>query len=227
MGKAKRCRAVVIGASVAALGAAGPCPAANAAAAHAPGAHAPRTAAARKHASRHRSPRPTTARGPYVYEIEISGEIRAEKPNASCAGSGIMFSDVTLESPESPAAYALTKRAPSYWTRRVTITAAPTTTITMPWFGPRETREAEQHGIATGSHNYQATTTAARICAATTPNAALGGIAAGMATWRLPRAASSIAALLTQPPTSLSFREIMVAFEIQPDGSVPAFKPFS
>jgi hypothetical protein len=158
--------------------------------------------------------------------IEISGEIRAEKPNASCAGSSIVFSGVTLESPESPAAYALTERAPSYWTRRVTITAAPTTTITMPWFGAQETREAEQHGVATSSHGYRATTTAARICAATTPNAALGGIAAGLATWRLPRAVGSVAALLAQPPTSLSFREIMVAFEIQPNGAVPTFAPF-
>ncbi len=225
MSKAKRCRSVVIGASVAALGAAGPCPTATAASSAPP---APRAGVAHEHAHRHRPQRPATApHGPYVYVIEISGEIRAGNPNASCAGSSIVFSGVTLESPESPAAYALTKRAPSYWTRRVTITAAPTTTITMPWFGAQETREAEQHGVATSSHGYRATTTAARICAATTPNAALGGIAAGLATWRLPRAASSVAALLAQPPMSLSFRELMVAFEVQPNGSVPTFAPFT
>jgi hypothetical protein len=221
MGKAKRCRSVVIGASVAALGATGACPAANAEG-NATNARAPRAAETREHST----PRRHVERhhGPHVYKVTVGAEIRAEAPNASCAGSSIKFSRLAFTMSESPAAEALSERDPSFWRGRFTVTAGPATTITVPWSSPAETREAEEHGGAIpNGHGAWATAPAARVCAATTPGASLGSIGEGVVTWRLPAPVTSVAALLAQPPTSATFNEVMVAFAIQPNGSIPAF----
>jgi hypothetical protein len=223
MNKAKRCRSVILGASVAALGTTAACPAANAERSGGPvPASAPRAATVREHAT----PKRHVARhhGAYVYRVLVGGEIRSEAPNASCAGDSIRFTRVTFTMGESPAAEALSERDPSFWRGRFTVTAGPATTITMPWNSPAETREAEEHGGAVpNGHGTWATAPAARVCAATTPGASLGSIGEGLVAWSLPAPVTSVAALLAHAPTNATFNELMVAFSIQPDGSVPAF----
>lgn len=223
MGKAKRCRSIVLSASVAALGTTAACPAANAEGSGGPvPASAPRAAAVREHATPKRHV--ARHRGAYVYEVAVGGELRSEAPNTSCAGNSIRFTRLTFKMSESPAADALSERDPSFWRDRFTVTAGPATTITMPWNSPQETREAEEHnGVIQNGHGTWATAPAARVCAATSPDAALGSVGEGIVTWRLPAPVTSVAALLAQSPTSATFNELMVAFSIQPDGSVPAF----
>jgi hypothetical protein len=159
-----------------------------------------------------------------VYRVAIGGEIREERPNTACAGNRIRLSNVTLAAPGTKITEALFYRHESSWGGRGTITTSPATTITMPWNSPQETREAEQHaGTIPNPRGTSATAPAARICAATTPNAALGSVGEGVVTWRLARPATSVAALLAQAPANVNLNELMVAFAIQPDGSVPAF----
>lgn len=216
MGKAKRCRTVVIGVG-AALAAAPACPASAAPVA----AHAPQGAHVKHHATQHPA---NTPHGPYVYKVAIGGEIHEERPNTACAGNRIRLSNVTLAAPETRITEALFYRHESSWGGQGTITTSPATTITMPWNSPQETREAEQHGgTIPNPHGAPATAPAARICAATAPNAALGSVGEGVVTWRLTRPATSVAALLAQAPANVNLNELMVAFAIQPDGGVPAF----
>ena len=135
--------------------------------------------------------------------------------------------------PETSAATALFYRNESFWGKRVTITAGPTAKVTISWTPPAERREAEAEATA---HNgeirnprlwgQEDTGLAGTVCAATTPNAALGDIGEGEVTWRLPRPVTSVAALLAQPATSVYTNEYMLVFEILPDGTVPNFAPY-
>jgi len=230
MNTAKRCRTVVLGASVAALGVAGACTDANAAS----DAHAPRAVAAHARAKPRRRPRPRAApHAPYVYAIHVGGEINVERADVQCSGSSIKFTRSSLVMPETSAATALFYRNESSWGKRVTITAGPATKITISWTPPAERREAEAEANA---HNgeirnprlqgQEDTGLASTVCAATAPNAGLGDIGEGEVTWRLPRPVTSLAALLAQPATSVYTNEYMLVFEILPDGSVPNFAAF-
>jgi len=233
---AKRCRTVVLGASVAALSAAGACPNANAAGEAAPAAHAPRGVVAHARRKPRRRPRPRTApapHGPYVYTIHVGGEINVEKADVQCSGSSIKFTRSSLVMPETSAATTLFYRNESSWGKRVTITAGPATKITISWTPPAERREAEAEANA---HNgeirnprlqgQEDTGIAGTVCAATSPNAGLGDIGEGEVTWRLPRPVTSLAALLALPATSVYTNEYMLVFEVLPDGSVPDFTAF-
>lgn len=227
MGKAKRCRAVVLGASVAALGAAGACPATSAASTQ-PTTRSRQGVVAPVHRKRrHRKavPQARVHHGPYLYEVLVGGEVRLEKPNAACMGSSIKFTGVTLKMPESALARALASRnEAAFWGRRATITAGPASTITMPWSSAQETREAEENGgMVPHPRNVWASAPAARICAATAPNGALGSIGEGVVTWRLAQPVNTLSSLLAHAPAVAVFNELMVSFAIQPDGSVPAF----
>jgi hypothetical protein len=236
MGKAKRCKTVILGASVAALGAAGSCPAANAANKAAPSLHASRAVGAHAHAKPRRRVQPKTApHGPYVYKVTIGGEINVEKANAQCSGSSIRLTDVKLVMPETRVTEDLFYRNESFWGGRATITVGPAARITASsWTPPAERREAEAEANA---HNgailnprlqgQKTTGLAGTVCAATAPNAALGDIGEGEVTWRLPRPITSVAALIAQPATSVYTNEYMLAFEIFPDGTVPSFTPFN
>jgi hypothetical protein len=236
MGRAKRCRSVVLGTSVAALGAVGGCPAASAANTESVAAHPPVGVVARSHPKRrhHRVvPRPSTHHGPYVYAIHVGGEINVEKADVQCSGSSIKFTRSSLVMPETSAATTLFYRNESSWGKRVTLTAGPATTLTISWTPPAERREAEAEANA---HNgeirnprlqgQEDTGLASTVCAATAPNAGLGDIGEGEVTWRLPRPVTSLAALLAQPATSVYTNEYMLVFEILPDGSVPSFTAF-
>ncbi len=91
MGKARRCRAVVIGASVAALGAMSACSTASAVNSESPGSHGPvegaasgRATVARKH-GRHRAHHAE----PFVYKLTVSLTSSEETP--SCVGQNAVF----------------------------------------------------------------------------------------------------------------------------------------
>jgi len=73
------------------------------------------------------------------------------------------------------------------------------------------------------SANLTGTAPAASVCAATTPNAALGSVGRAMVTWRLTAPVRSVAELVAQPPTNIYPSEYMLAFQILPSGAVPAF----
>jgi hypothetical protein len=238
MGKAKRCRAVAISASVAAISAATACQAADAASEAAPTAHAPRAAATREHARPHRrrspAPTPTTHHGDYVYTVVI-GETEADEntPNMTCTAAGMRITGLGTFA-ESPDATALWERTPSAWKRTYAITTGPATTVTVSWTPPSERREAEEESDA---HNgfilnkrlwgKPDTTLASTICAATSPGAVVGEVGEALATWVLPAPARSAAALMAMPPTNVSPNELRIAFEVLPNGSVPAFQPLS
>jgi len=136
MGKAKRCRSVVLSASVAALGATGACSAAGAAPEHEPAASKPAAIHRRHHQHQHQQ-RPSrapvgTPRGGYAYEVYAEGQISAQRPNASCAGSAIRLVRLTLFG-ESANTGALWQREPGQWERPYTVTTGPATTFTLPW----------------------------------------------------------------------------------------------
>lgn len=224
MGKAKRCRSVVLSASVAALGATGACPAA--------GATPERDSAARKPATVHRHhqhhQRPSrapvgTPRGGYVYAVYAEGQVSTQHPNTSCAGATIKLARLALFA-EDANAVALWGRNPQQWERPYTVTTGPATTFTLWWTTEAENREAEENGGKIAhSANLTGTAPAANVCAATTPNAALGGVGRVTITWRLAAPARSVAALVAQPPTNIDPSEYMLAFQILPSGAVPAF----
>jgi hypothetical protein len=232
MGKAKRCRAVAISASVAAISAATACQAADAASEAASTAHAPRAADKREHAGSHRRRKPSPQHGPYVYTVVI-GETEADEntPNMTCTAAGMRITGVGTFA-ESPDATALWERTPAAWKRLYAITTGPATTVTVGWTPPSERREAEEESDA---HNgfilnprlwsKPETTLASTICAATTPGAVVGEVGEALATWVLPAPASSAAALMATPPTNVSPNELRIAFEVLPGGSVPAFAP--
>jgi len=60
------------------------------------------------------------------------------------------------------------------------------------------------------SRGLTSTTLASSVCAPTTPNTAIGSVGEGVVTWRLPRPARSVAALVAQPPTSVNLNELVV-----------------
>ncbi|HUN79778.1 MAG TPA: hypothetical protein VMU32_12700 [Solirubrobacteraceae bacterium] len=205
-------------ASFAAMSAAGACPAANA-------TSNPTTSpqAAGKHHAPQRRPA-TSRRGPYVYAVTIGGEISTQRPNARCSSNAIRLTSIALRMSESRAAEALANRDPSFWTKRVTITLGAATAVTMPWNSAEETREAEEHeGAIPNGRETWATAPAGRICAATTPDAVLGSVGEGVITWRLHTPVNTVAALLSNAPATFVVNELMAAFAVQPNGTVPRF----
>jgi hypothetical protein len=229
----KRAFSAVLGTSAAALSAAGACPPADAAAAHAPTAPKP-AMTVRHERSRHSSPKPTLRKGDYVYKVFIGGTKAPEgKPNVACSGSSMRLTGITTY-PDSNDASALWERTPAAWKKRNTITTGPATTITVSWLPAAEQREAEEEAA---THNGSVlnprlsgqpdSALTSAVCAATSPGASVGDIGEGLATWVLPAPARSAAALMATPPTNIYPNEYSVAFEVLPNGSVPAFSPYS
>ncbi len=214
MGKAKRCRAIMVGASVAALGATGACPAAHATNEHS--AHAQRPVVAHDRGRHSHRPATTAPPGGYVYEVDAEGETSVNDANAVCSGSQIRVSGLTLSS-EGPDegvtkppvvarnSFELWTKNPAAWERLNTVTMGPQTTITY------------QHD----------TTTASSMCAATTPDANVASIGRATVTWRLPTPVDSLASLLAQVPASVILGEYIASFEILPNGTVPTFTPYN
>jgi hypothetical protein len=243
MGRARRCRAVVLGASVAALGATGAGggealarPAANAASA--PGSHGPRATVAHKHAVLRRHPRhkaaPTPARrsGKYVYEGVIGNTVATEnEPNMACTGAGARLTRIAFAELNGPGSFKIWAQHPAAFNKTYTLTATPTTTITVSWTPPAERREAEEEAA---THNGEVrnphlqgqndTTTVGKVCAAAPrPDAAIAEIGEATVTWELPAPVTSLAALTRHAPTNITPNEYSVSFEVQPDGTVPPF----
>jgi hypothetical protein len=233
----KRAFSAVMGTSAAALSAAGACPPANAAPKHAPTTPKPTTVRhERRHARPHRRPtsKPTIRHGDYVYKVAIGNTVATEgKPNTACSAAGMRITGLGTF-PESNNATALWERTPAAWKRHYTITTGPATTITVSWLPAAEQREAEEEATAhNGSvlnprlwgQSDSALTSA--VCAATSPGAAVAEIGEALATWVLPAPARSAAALMATPPTNIYPNEYSAAFEVRPDGSVPAFAPLA
>src|ERR1700691_2476413 len=229
MGRARRCRSVVFSASVVALGATGACPAANAANDGAPSAHNPRATVARKRAvpprHRHHSQKPVGPQGAYVYEATVEAEVNANEANARCVTGTMKLIGVGL-SPEGPdESYTrppkvarnsndLWDQNPAPWEGLHTITTGPSTTLTLQWTPPAERREAEEESQRNNGEvgdprlrGQEDTGLATTVCAATAPDAGVLSIGKGLATWRLPRAVTSLHALLSQPVTSIVVSE--------------------
>lgn len=243
MGKAKRCRTVIFGASVAALGATGACPA-HATTATPATPHGAHVAPRHKHQAKpinHVSP----AHGPYVYEASIEAEVSMHAANMRCAGGTLKVVGVGLSAEGPDESYTrppkiarnsgdLWDQHPAAWEGPHTITAGPATTLTMHWTPPAERAAVEAESARNngelrdprlrGQEDTALTTT---ICAATAPNAGVVSIGRGLATWRLPHTVTSLHALLSQPVTSIVADEYITSgIEILPNGSVPAFAPY-
>ncbi len=221
----KRAMSAVMGSGVAALSVAA-CPPANASeSSHA----APSKQAAVRH-ERTRSRRPHARpphNGDYVYKVTISGEISNTRANTACSGSSLKIVGVTTY-PESRSTTALWERSTATWRQHFTITSGPATTITVPYTTPAELAEAEAHdGNAPNSPSVTGTASASRVCAAAAPNAGVASVGEGIVTWRLPKPAKGVAALLSQPPTNIDLNKLAMAFTIQPGGAVTVSGPYS
>jgi hypothetical protein len=236
MGKARRCRSVVLGASVAALGATGACPTANAASS--PGSHGPRTVVARKHMVLRRHPRhkavpsPASRHGKYVYEAVIGNtEATENEPNMACAGAGARLTRIAFAELNGPGSFKIWAQHPAAFNKTYTLTVTPTTTITVSWTPPAERREAEEEAAHSNGNvsnprlqGQDDTATISTVCAAASrPGAAIAEIGEATATWELPAPVTSLAALTRQAPTNITPNECIVAFEVLPNGTVPPF----
>jgi hypothetical protein len=243
MGKAKRCRTVVIGMG-AALATTSACPQAHAASASPatpPGAH---VAARHKHHAKptdHASP----AHGPYIYEASIEAEVSTHDANMRCNGGTLKLVGVGLSAEGPDESYTrppkvarnsndLWEQHPAAWEGPHTITAGPGTTLTMHWMPPSERQAAEAESARNNGEirdprlqGQEDTALTTAVCAATAPNAGVASIGRGLATWRLPHPVMSVRALLSQPVTSIVADEYITSgIEILPNGSVPAFAPY-
>lgn len=221
MGKTKRCRAVVLGAGVAALGAtgAGSCTAANAAS-----AHAPTSQSTVRHARPHRH-------GRYVYEATIGNTVATQnEPNMACTGAGgARLTRIAFAELNGPGSSKIWARHPAAFNKTYTLTATPTTTITVNWTPPAERREAEE-AARTGNvsnprlQGQENTTTVGTVCAAAPrPGANIAEIGQATATWELSAPVTSLAALTRHAPTSITPNEYSAVFEVLPNGTVPPF----
>jgi hypothetical protein len=178
-------------------------------------------------------PKPTLRNGSYVYTVVIGNTVAtAGKPNVACSGSSMRLTGIATF-PESKNATALWERTPTAWKRRYTITTGPATTITVSWLPAAEQREAEEEAAHNGSvrnprlWGQENTTPTSAVCAATSPGAVVGEIGEALATWVLPAPARSAAALMATPPTNIYPNEYSAAFEVLPNGTVPAFAPMN
>lgn len=235
MGKTRRCRAVVLGASVAALGATGACPAANAAKAQGavPAPRSQKPARLHHHAPKRRA-RPVTTphHGDYVYEVSIEGELSFTKANMTCSGLTLKLTGVT-GFPATNNASALWYKRPEGWNRVYTITTGPATTITVPYTTPAELTEAEERHErgepAEPRHprNLTGTALTSQLCADARPNAGVGSQGGGVATWRLPQPAVTAAALMSQTPTNIDLSKLGMSFNIKPNGTITVNGPYS
>jgi hypothetical protein len=236
MGKARRCRSVVFGASVVALGATGACPAANAASA--PGSHGPRAAVAHKHAPprRHRRhkavPSPASRHGKYVYKGVIGNTVAtANEPNMACTGDGgARLTRIAFAELNGPGSFKIWAQHPAAFNKTYTLKATPTTAITVNWMPASKQREAEEEAAHTGNvsnprlQGQNDTTTVSAVCAAAPrPGANIAEIGEATATWELPAPVTSLAELTRYAPTSITPNEYSAVFEVLPNGTVPPF----
>jgi hypothetical protein len=240
MGKARRCRSVVLGASVAVLGTVSACPPTNAASTEATGSHAPRATIARRHAEHHQrhaaAPIPAAHPGKYVYEVSAEGEVNVEHPNTSCSGTTLKLAGMALsaEGPGPRNSNQLWQQNPAAWERPYTVTTGATTTITMDWLPPKLQQEAVDEGDRNNGEvrnprfkGQEDSTTASRICAATAPGAAVASIGRAQVVWSLAAPVRNLATLLADSPTSIHVEEDSAVFEVLPDGTVPSFTPYN
>jgi hypothetical protein len=229
MGKTRRCRSVVLGASVAALGATGACPAANAASSGTPA----RAAFARKHAApRHRAPHPAAHHGKYVYKAVIGNTVATEnEPNMACTSDGgARLTHIAFAELNGPGSFKIWAQHPAAFNKTYTLTATPTTTITVSWLPAAEQREAEEEAAHTGNvsnprlQGQNDTTTVSAVCAAAPRSGAnIAEIGEATATWELPAPVTSLAALTHHAPTNITPNEYTAVFEVLPNGTVPPF----
>lgn len=237
MGKAKRCRAVVLGASVAvgALGATGAC-AAGAASGETPSPGASQATTASKHPKFRRR---LSAHGAYVYEAVIGDtEVTENEPNMECSGVGRAASGATLVDTgfnaavfKGPNLAGMERRNPAMFNHTYALTLAPTTTITVNWLPHTAEQEAleegDQHNGEVSNPRFKGqddTATIGTVCAsATRPNAYIAEIGQATAKWVLTAPAPNLAALAKLPPASITPNEYRAAFEVLPNGTVPAF----
>ena len=247
MGKSRRCRSIVMSASVVALGTTSACPVANAANNGAPSAHGPQATVSRKRTAppRHHSPKPAGSQGAYVYEAAIEAEVNVNEANARCVTGTMKLIGVGLSAEGPDESYTrpptvarnsndLWDENPAAWEGPHTITTGPSTTLTMQWTPPAERREAEEESQKNNGEVHDPrlmsqpdTGLTTTVCAATAPDAGVLSIGRGLATWRLPRVVTSLHALLSQPVASIVVSEyVRGGLEILPNGSVPTFKPF-
>jgi len=245
MGKAKRCRTAILGASVAALGAAGACPPAHAANATPTAPQGAHVAVRHKHRAKptgHAAP----AHGPYVYEATIEAEVSMHDANMRCTGGMLRVVGVGLSAEGPDQSYTrppkvarnsndLWDQHPAAWEGPHTITTGPATTLTMFWTPPAERQAAGEESERNNGEirnprlqGQEDTALATTVCAAIAPNAGVASIGKGLATWRLPHPITSVHALLSHPATSIIADEYIAGgLEILPNGSVPAFAPYA
>lgn len=231
MGKARRCRAVVLSASVAVLGTAGACPAAKAGA-ETRGPRGPVAAPLTKPSSlwRRRHASEPKRKGRYVYEAVIGDTTATEnEPDMTCTASGgARLAGIAFAELVGPGAFQLWARSGNAFNKTYTLTTTRTTTITVSWTPPAERREAAEESAA---HNgailnprlqgQDDTANIGTVCAAIRPGVAIAEIGLGNAKWELPAPVSSLAALVKHAPKSITPSEYRVAFEVLPDGTVP------
>lgn len=247
MGKARRCRAVVIGASVAALGATGACASAEAATTRvqASQAKAPAATLARRHERRrHHRPAAAPHHGPFVYEAQITnlvpGYSPSSPPNTSCTPSGgarvvrVSFEEATEKFGHDEGPVGVLWEHPGVLARVYSLTLSPATKITVNWLPRAERKEALEdaaahHGFILNPRlqGQEDTTTIGTVCAAAQqPNSPIADVGAKTTlTWRLPAPVPSLAALAAQPAASITPDDDGEAFEVLPNGSVPPFTP--
>jgi hypothetical protein len=145
----------------------------------------------------------------------------------TCSGSSLKLTGITTF-PESQNATSLWEATPAAWKQRFTITTGTATTMTVSWATEAESKEAEEHGgMIPNSRFLTGTAPTSRVCAATSPNAPIGEVMEGLATWVLPSPATSVTALMAMPPTNVNLNKLTLAFQILPNGTVPVFAPFS
>ncbi|HTC58681.1 MAG TPA: hypothetical protein VK691_01015 [Solirubrobacteraceae bacterium] len=169
--------------------------------------------------------------GKYVYKAVIGDtEATESEPNMACAGAGARLTGIAFAELNGPGSSRIWAQHPAAFNKTYTLTTSPATTITVSWTPPAERREAQEESVA---HNGEIrnqrlqgqddTTTVGTVCAATHPGANVAEIGEATATWELPTPVTNLTALVSHAPTSIAPNEYRVAFEVLPNGTVPAF----
>jgi hypothetical protein len=167
-----------------------------------------------------------------VYKATIGDTVATQgDPNMACSGGGgarlkrIAFADL-----EGPGAFKIWAGNPEAFNKTYTLTATPTTTVTVNWLPANERREALEEGARIGDvrnprlQGQEDTATVSAVCAASAkPGARIAEIGLAQATWELSAPVTSLAALTRYAPTNITPSEYSVAFEVLPNGTVPPF----
>jgi hypothetical protein len=148
----------------------------------------------------------------------------------ACAGAGARLTRIAFAELNGPGSFKIWAQHPATFNKTYTLTATPTTTITVDWLPAAEQREAEEEATHTGNvsnprlQGQNDTTTVSAVCAAAPrPGANIAEIGEATATWELPAPVTSLAALARQAPTNITPNEYTAAFEVLPNGTVPPF----